>query len=496
MLVALGFLFAMLLCLAIAPAYKRRTERLTTQAIRNAMPLTEAEIRADKDRLRAGFAIAIHDLEGRVEKTTQVAARQRVEINRRDAVISGLEGDVKHLGTSLEEHENARRVLEQTIMDRLPKVEQRLAEAKKMLVERDSEITSLTETAETQAAALEDLTQIDLKNRDEIHQLQAALNTRGARKRDGLADPRFDSEVALRSELESLRAKTRDQADLLAKLQANETGGALQSGEGTDGAAAGKAEIARLQKALAKAEAAVQEAQSSADAGADTRAELTSEVRRLKSVSEDQETEIKRLKAALDAYQESERKDQAMAEGKMAMKSRIAALQSQCEGQASQIQSLRAELAAANERLSRQASHYMDEMRRIGAGTRSPMGSSASSATNRDAAAVVANALRHGEGTSSEAELFTGARPEQAQQRSLTDRISEPRAGAALRHANTNAQSAGADAPPVSPTVAKVLQETGASSDVPEADTAATGAAKARRSGGLLERITRLDKAD
>src|SRR5665647_1868357 len=123
MLAALGFLTAALLALFIAPLYRRRVARLTTEMLKRSMPLTEAEIRADKDRLRAEFAIRIHKLETKVEEATEASARQMVELNRRDAAISDLEGEVSHQRSFLEEHENARRVLEQTIMDRLPKVE-------------------------------------------------------------------------------------------------------------------------------------------------------------------------------------------------------------------------------------------------------------------------------------------------------------------------------------------------------------------------------------
>ncbi|MEI9900340.1 MAG: hypothetical protein WDN31_09695 [Hyphomicrobium sp.] len=125
MLAALGFLTAALLALFIAPLYRRRVARLTTEALKRSMPLTETEIRADKDRLRAEIAIRIHKLETKVEEAAEASARQMVELNRRDANISELEGELARHLTSLEEHENARRVLEQTIMDRLPKVEHR-----------------------------------------------------------------------------------------------------------------------------------------------------------------------------------------------------------------------------------------------------------------------------------------------------------------------------------------------------------------------------------
>ena len=117
---ALGLLIAAFAGLLILPAYRRRTIRLTTEAIKRSMPLTEAEIRADKDKLRADYVLSIHKLESKLEKATLAHARQRVDINRRDAAISALEGELEQLRGSLEEHENAHRVLEQTISIRAP----------------------------------------------------------------------------------------------------------------------------------------------------------------------------------------------------------------------------------------------------------------------------------------------------------------------------------------------------------------------------------------
>ena len=77
-------------------------------------------------------------------------------------------------------------MLEQTIMDRLPKVEHRLAEARKLLFQRDREIVSLTQSSEKQSRALEEATQINTQQTDEVHRLKAALNTRASRNREGL----------------------------------------------------------------------------------------------------------------------------------------------------------------------------------------------------------------------------------------------------------------------------------------------------------------------
>jgi hypothetical protein len=53
MLVALGFLMASLLALLLASAFWSRAVRLTTRRLKESLPVSEAEARADLDRLRA-----------------------------------------------------------------------------------------------------------------------------------------------------------------------------------------------------------------------------------------------------------------------------------------------------------------------------------------------------------------------------------------------------------------------------------------------------------
>jgi hypothetical protein len=392
MLVALGFLTAALLALFLSPLYRRRVARLTTDFLKRSMPLTEAEIRADKDRLRAEYAIRIHKLEMKVEEATEAAARQMVELNRRDAAISGLEVEAAQHRASLEEHENARRVLEQTIMDRLPKVEHRLAEARKLLFQRDREIVTLSQGSDKQARALEEATQINAQQADEVHRLKAALNTRAARNREGLGDPRFDGEVALRTEIESLRSKTRDQAALIARLQAMLT----RAGPAADAAAAlvdreqpaggnGAHEPSRPAKVMGRrkglglsdtkgagtpALTAVEggaEVAAAASAAEDTQTQA--EMRRLKAVNQDQAAEVSRLKAALLTYESADNADRGIKDSKIALKARLSALKALSDEQTSTIQALRAEVASGNERLARQAAYFMEEMRRLGSGT-------------------------------------------------------------------------------------------------------------------------------
>lgn len=427
MLVALGFLVAALLTLIIMPAYRRRVAGLTTEAIKRAMPLSEAEIRADKDRLRAEYAISVYRLERKVADSTLAAARQMVEINRRDAAISTLEAQVTELKTSLEEHSNARRVLEQTITDRLPRVEHRLGEARKMLLQRDREIAALTQSSEKQARALEEATQINVQQRDEIQRLGAALTTRAARNRESVADARFDGEVALRAEIEALRAKTRDQASLIARLQAvlARPGSAAAAAapavdaarmaelSDTEGARAG-AEIAKLKRQLSEAESEL-ETLRNAKAQGDTSA-LEAEIKVLRSERRDQAAKVASLEAAVASFEKASEQDKGK-DSRISLKARVSSLQAQADEQATTIQGLRAEIASANERMARQAAHFRDEMRRLGAGTLPTSG-----------------------------EL--SRRPEKASRRSLTSRIAEPRATRINPVAGSASEAAAADPGP------------------------------------------------
>lgn len=381
LLVALGFLATGFIVLLVMPFYRRRTERLAVAEVKRSLPMNEAEIRADKDRLRAEYAIRIHQLESRVEDHTHQAARQRIELNRRDGVISALEGEIGTLRTSLEEHENARRVLEQTITDRLPKVEQRLNQARELLAERDAEIERLSRTTSSTSRALDEARQLNTQQRDELLRTNATLASRAARNRDTLADPRFDGEVALRSEIEALRARSREQSEMITRLQGLLVRGgktAEQRANGADGALGGgeadlvegyEHEIAELRSALAETEAKLQAAQTSAEAGKADQHASESDLRAANMRNAELSGEVSRLQAALAIYESSHNDDTAIKDSKVAMKARLGALEAEAQTHLMTIQSLRAEVAAANERLARQATHYRDELRRLGAGT-------------------------------------------------------------------------------------------------------------------------------
>ena len=369
MFVALGFLIASLLVVLLTPAYRARTVRLTAARVRASLPTTEGELRADKDRIRADNALRIHRLETQLDQYKFNAARQSVEVGRRDGQINALTSSLDTSHAEMEAALNARNVLEQTIADRLPKVEQRLMEAKKLLFQRDREIASLTQDAERTQRALVEAVQINTQQRSEIERLNMVLDTRAAQNRDGLADPTFDTELALRTEIEALRSRTRDQASVLERLQGS-AGDDTANSQDDDPSVP---EVVRLQRDLVRAETALKALKDVASAGHVDQSRYDTDVRQRDQKIEDQAQDIARQAAALAIYEAGPEaggdRGLSIKDSKIAMKSKLSSLQVQTEAQAETIRKLRAEVAASNEKLARQAQHFMEEMRRLGAGT-------------------------------------------------------------------------------------------------------------------------------
>ena len=80
---ALGLLAAGLVALIILPAVWKRAVRLTKRRIEAATPITMAEFRADKDQLRAEFALSTRRLEMNVETLRKRLAEQLGEVNQK-----------------------------------------------------------------------------------------------------------------------------------------------------------------------------------------------------------------------------------------------------------------------------------------------------------------------------------------------------------------------------------------------------------------------------
>jgi len=102
MLCGIGLLAGCLLMLLFFPAVHQRAVRLTRRDLVDATPLTAKEIQAEKDQLRAQYAVSVRRLELNMEqmrlKATERAAdrqnaeraRLQVELDRKSALILAL----------------------------------------------------------------------------------------------------------------------------------------------------------------------------------------------------------------------------------------------------------------------------------------------------------------------------------------------------------------------------------------------------------------------
>jgi hypothetical protein len=91
MLCAIGALGGCLVTMIFFPLVHQRATRIARQHIVEAVPLAINEIQADKDHLRAQFAMSIRRLEVNIEEMRAKAAGQNGEIGRQSAEISRLQ---------------------------------------------------------------------------------------------------------------------------------------------------------------------------------------------------------------------------------------------------------------------------------------------------------------------------------------------------------------------------------------------------------------------
>jgi hypothetical protein len=152
------------------------------------MPMTLNDIQADKDQLRAEFAIELRKVEVALDKAREKAARELIEANKRRAELTGLNADLTSSRTKLQENENANRVLQQTIKRRLPDLDSRLKAAKKALAELESVNAELRTAIASQSDALKTARTTLHNQRADIDRLRAALEGGGGGLR-GLGKP-------------------------------------------------------------------------------------------------------------------------------------------------------------------------------------------------------------------------------------------------------------------------------------------------------------------
>jgi myosin heavy subunit len=224
---ALGFLLGCLLALMLAPPLWNRAVKLTTRKLEATMPMSLNDIQADKDQLRAEFAIDLRKVEVSLEKAKDKAIRELIEANKRRVEITVLNTDLATVKGTLQENESANRVLQQTIKRRLPDLDARLKAAKKALAELESVNGELRATVASQSDALKTARTTLHNQRSDIERLRASLESGGggALRGSGKVDARTLAESQrLTAELSKVqeqleRAKTGAEETMLLRRE-------------------------------------------------------------------------------------------------------------------------------------------------------------------------------------------------------------------------------------------------------------------------------------
>ncbi|MBV9557898.1 MAG: hypothetical protein JO254_12560 [Pseudolabrys sp.] len=90
----IGFLVAALIGLVVVPLVHGRAVRLTMRRLEAATPLSMAEIQADKDQLRAEFAMSTRRLEMSVEQLKNKSTSQLAELGKKGDAINRLKAEL------------------------------------------------------------------------------------------------------------------------------------------------------------------------------------------------------------------------------------------------------------------------------------------------------------------------------------------------------------------------------------------------------------------
>lgn len=90
MYMGIGFLAGCLIGLAVMPLIHDRAARLTMRRLEGSIPQSVAEIQADKDLLRAEFAMSARRLEIIIERHRHKLANQLVQLGQKSDIINRL----------------------------------------------------------------------------------------------------------------------------------------------------------------------------------------------------------------------------------------------------------------------------------------------------------------------------------------------------------------------------------------------------------------------
>ncbi len=143
----IGFLLAALLGLLFVSLVHNRAVRLTMRRVEAATPISVAEIRADKDQLRAEFAMSTRRLEMSVEQMKAKTTHQLADLGKKSEVINHLKKELGEKTATISETETR----EKSLRDHLRTTEEEfesksgsLREAERTLADKEAELVRLS----------------------------------------------------------------------------------------------------------------------------------------------------------------------------------------------------------------------------------------------------------------------------------------------------------------------------------------------------------------
>ncbi|MAN76094.1 MAG: hypothetical protein CML24_02555 [Rhizobiales bacterium] len=175
----LGFLAAALLAIAIGPAFWRRAVRLTKRRIEAATPVTLAEFRVDKDKLRAEFAITLRKHQLKID-----ALRNQISGN-----VVALDAAMSELGALRTERDEQFAVIgslqtrEQELVARIRDIERDAATLAARLRQADVDYSDIDPDLLPEAGEAITAEQLTGDYRSDVEDLLTALNIE--RQRNG-----------------------------------------------------------------------------------------------------------------------------------------------------------------------------------------------------------------------------------------------------------------------------------------------------------------------
>src|SRR3977135_4500194 len=146
MYLAIGFLVSMLVGLMIVPLVHNRAVRLTTKRLEAATPLSMAEIQADKDQLRAEFAMSARRLGMSVDQLQNKPTIQLAELGKKSDSINRLKlelGEKTATIFSLETREKAVKVQLRATEEEFSAKTESLRQAELALTDKQAELAKI-----------------------------------------------------------------------------------------------------------------------------------------------------------------------------------------------------------------------------------------------------------------------------------------------------------------------------------------------------------------